>query len=501
MMLALAMSVLGINALKAEITADFSKEIGPVRRALHSSGYSPKITSNGNITEQIKSMNFDYVRTHDLALINSGERVVDTHFIFPFMHLDARDPKNYCFKPTDYLLKLSQDAGMKIFYRLGTSIEHSGPKVHFNTLIPDDFDKMAEVFAGTIRHYTRGWADGFNWDIKYWEIWNEPDGFNNMWCLPDGDGGVGNTKEERKADRRRRDAKRLELFAQFYVKCLKRLKSEFPDIKVGGPALCSYKESYFRTLLEACRRENVAPDFISWHYYGDKPSVIIGNADKACRLCDSFGFKKCELIINEWHYLGDYSWKGLRSTDPAILKKVWESPASHNGIDSSCFTLSTLARLQTSKYDQAYFYGCRHTGSWGYMDEFRRYYKIWYALNLFGSIMKDCTNLCASTCEDTVSTLAAKSADGKTGWLLVSDYRGKDEKVAVDVKGVREVLSATLLDHERNNESINVSLVDGKLTLDKKLSGSAAFLVKFSLCGGSARDADVTPCGSKFDVE
>ena len=39
-MLALAMSVLGINALKAEITADFSKEIGPVRRALHSSGYS-----------------------------------------------------------------------------------------------------------------------------------------------------------------------------------------------------------------------------------------------------------------------------------------------------------------------------------------------------------------------------------------------------------------------------------------------------------------------------
>ena len=94
MTFALVASVMGMNALMAEMTADFSKEIGPVRRALHSSGYSPKIDSNGNLTEQIKSMNFDYVRTHDLALINPGHRVVDTHFIFPLMHLDAKDPKN-----------------------------------------------------------------------------------------------------------------------------------------------------------------------------------------------------------------------------------------------------------------------------------------------------------------------------------------------------------------------------------------------------------------------
>ena len=466
---------------QTKINADFSKEAGSVRRALHSSGYAPRISMNRNLTKQIRSMNFDCVRTHDLALVNPGQRIVDSHFIFPLMHLDAKDPKNYCFKPTDHLLSLCREAGLKVFYRLGTSIEHSGPKVHFNSLIPDDFDKMAETFAGTVRHYNCGWADGFDWDIRYWEIWNEPDGFNNMWCLPDGDGGTGDTDEARKADRKRRDAMRRRLFSEFFVKCLKRLKSEFPGIKVGGPALCNYNEAYFRELLGACSREGIAPDFISWHYYGDKPSVLLSGADKARRLCDSFGFDKCELIINEWHYLGDYSWPGLRSADPAVLEKVWKGPASHNGIDSSCFTLSVLAQLQSSKYDQAYFYGCRHTGSWGYMDEHNRYFKVYYALKLFGSVMEGCSKLCESAGAGTVSVLAAKSPDGKSGWLLVSDYRGKSERIFVDVKGVKGVSSATVLDHERDNAEADVSYCGGRLTLGKKLSGSAAFLVKFDL--------------------
>ena len=465
----------------ADLSVDFSKETGKVRRELHSSGYAPKSVSGGNLTDEIKMLNFAYTRTHDLALINSGQRVVDTHFIFPLMHLDATKPENYYFKATDHLLKLSQDAGLKIFYRLGTSIEHSGPDVHFNSLIPEDFDKQAEVFAGTVRHYTRGWADGFNWDIKYWEIWNEPDGFNNMWCLSDGDGGKGATAAERDADRKARDLKRRALFIEFFVKCLKRIKSEFPDVKVGGPAMCWMYKEYFHDLLKACKEAGVAPDFISWHYYGSDPSVMIKWADSARALCDSFGFTKCELIINEWHYLGAYSWGGLRNNDPEVLKKVWEGPASHNGIDSSCFTLSTLAQFQTSKYDHAFYYGCRHSGAWGYMDEHRRKFKVWYALKLFGSIMKECPTLCASSVKGTVSTLATKSADGKTGWLLVSDYRGKADKLVLDVTGVRGVASATLLDHERNNVPVDAAFADGKLTLTKKMPGSAAFLVKFDL--------------------
>ena len=89
--------------------------------------------------------------------------------------------------------------------------------------------------------------------------------------------------------------------------------------------------------------------------------------------------------------------------------------------------------------------------------------------------------MCASAGGGTVATLAAKSADGKSGWLLVSDYRGEADSLALDVKGVRGVRSATLLDHERDNENTDAGFAGGKLTLKKKLPGSAAFLVKFDL--------------------
>lgn len=38
-----------------------------------------------------------------------------------------------------------------------------------------DFQKWAVVCEHIVRHYNEGWADGYHLNIKYWEIWNEPD--------------------------------------------------------------------------------------------------------------------------------------------------------------------------------------------------------------------------------------------------------------------------------------------------------------------------------------
>ncbi len=454
---------------RVDATVDFSKKTGrDVNPWLHCAGFAPSFSNRGvrNTDELLQDLNLTAVRTHDWALLNAGQRIVDTHFIFPLMHLDPKDPKNYYFKATDDILALAQEKlGVKIAYRLGTSIEHSG-KTHYNILIPEDYDKYAEVLAGIVRHYTKGWANGYNWDIKYWEIWNEPDGITNCW------GGNGESHDVLRKK-----------FIKLFVTVLKRLKSEFPELEVGGPALCWLHTDYFKDLLLACKEAGVAPDFISWHNYGASADGLRDQAKRGRELCDKLGFTKTKLIINEWHFFGNYSWSDLRSRDPVVRARTLTGPGAHNGIDAAVFTLETLAKFQTSKYDQAYYYGCRHNGSWGFKDYDERKYKTYYALKMFGDIVSQYTQLVdVKTPVRWVTPFAGLSADGKKGFVFVSDYGGRSPLV-VDVAGVAQPknVRAVVLDYTRNLEPVAVKWTNGRLELPRKDANSVAFLVTFDL--------------------
>jgi len=463
------------------LCADFGSETGQIRPELHSSGFGPTICSQtAQDLEDVRAMGFKAARTHDWALINPNQRVCDYFHLFPLMHLDPRDPKNYVFGPTDYLLKRTrEEAGLDIFYRLGTSIEHSGHKIHFNALIPDDFDRVAEIFAATVRHYNRGWANGHRWGIKYWEIWNEPEGIESMWSP------AGGTEGLPLAELTKKRVECRAKFVTFFVAVLRRLKAEFGDeIKVGGPALQTYRESWFRPLLSACKLAGVKPDFISWHGYGNDPSVFVREADAARKLCDEFGFSECELILDEWHYFGrdDYSWADMqRCSDPLVKARIWTGPRSHNGIHSACFTLASLANLQRSKMSQAYYYGCRHVGSWGFKDEHQAKYKVFYGLKLFGDIVRNYPMMCESVSEGSVTTLAVKSADGLKKGLLVVDYGGAAQRLSVAVKGVAADAKVTcaLLDETHDLAPHSATFSEGKLHLEKTNGNSAAFWIEF----------------------
>ncbi|MBQ3005118.1 MAG: hypothetical protein IJD88_04230, partial [Clostridia bacterium] len=159
------------------ISIDFTKETGKIK-PMHAVNNGPKKAresqSRGNFDKWVE-IGIPYARNHDASIEYSygGEHIVDIIAIFPDFDADVNDPASYDFHLTDEYLQTTLEAGTKIFYRLGNKIEHWSKK--YGTVKPKDYKKWAQICEHIIMHYNEGWADGYHWDIEYWEIWNEPD--------------------------------------------------------------------------------------------------------------------------------------------------------------------------------------------------------------------------------------------------------------------------------------------------------------------------------------
>ena len=160
------------------VSVDFSQKKGAIK-PLHSTNNGPayKWAADQRITNlpHFQEAGIPYARIHDASFYATygGEHIVDVNMIFTNPDADPYDPASYDFDLTDDYLKVIELGGSKVFYRLGSKIEHWRKK--YNTLPPKDFKKWAIVCEHIIRHYCYGWANGFNMDIEYWEIWNEAD--------------------------------------------------------------------------------------------------------------------------------------------------------------------------------------------------------------------------------------------------------------------------------------------------------------------------------------
>ena len=445
-------------------TADFTTSPGKMRPLLHSSSWATRTHPRGlmNDDESIRSLKQTAFRTHDAPLVNNGQNIVDTHEIFPLMHLDAKDPKNYVFKPTDHYLEVNFALGLKCMYRMGSSIEHTGDW-GYNTLNPADHEKYAEVLAGIVRHYTKGWADGYEWGDRFlgWELFNEPD-VAACWR---------GTKDE---------------LINLFVTCLKRLKSEFPEARVGGPAFGWLNEEYMRDVLRACKKAGVAPDFIAWHRYADSPRDVLSTPAKARKLCDEEGFPKCELVLDEWHYLLNGSWNGIQgATSPDMVQRAQEGVTGIKNIDSAVFTIQVEQGFHDTPLTESYYYGAGFNGNWGYVDNYRRYAKVYYAMRMMGEMNEACSDRATCTVANArYSAFGAWAKDRKSARLVVSDFRGTEQMLDVAVKGLDKAKRVTVKVLDDTRDFIPTKDFDwhaGKLTLVKADRRSVAFLVTFEL--------------------
>ena len=471
------------------VTVDFSRADRRLRPALHSSGLGGKLTgpASARISE-LKPLHFYAARTHDWALDNPGQRMLDTYHIFPLLHADADDPRNYFFGPTDEILRQTvADLGIKVMYRMGTSIESvnarrkwndpSAPKPgYYNSVEPSDWNQYVKALSHIIRHYTKGWAGGYEWGamIPYWELWNEPnDRPGGSWLNTDGD-----------FDQQRNFAR----YRKFFVFVMKRLKAEFPDLKFGGPAACYPDYAFVRDFLKECKDAGYAPDFLSWHNYGCRPEDMLSTPEKMRAICDEFGFKDAELVINEWHYLPYSSVWGDFSAGPERYRRIIDPDTGLASVESAVYTLQVIMGLQRSCLDQSYFYGCGHDYGmdWGIRRADGSLNKVYYALKAFGTVVADCDRLAAVEGYDYRKPVQAHgylSRDGKRKYLIVSRFKDKTAEIRVSVRGLEglKCVSCLALDAKRDLEEVKDAFVrkDGELIFTVRDPASFAYLLVF----------------------
>jgi hypothetical protein len=292
--------------------------------------------------------------------------------------------------------------------------------------------------------------------MKYWEIWNEPEGHLNMWSGTD------------------------ELFAEFFAVVLKRLKAEFPELKIGGPAHCTFRPQLIDMIKKECDKLGVKPDFYSYHMYANNLEDSYRSAFEPREYLDKIGWDGVELCLNEWHFIR--AWSGVHSN---VTEESWRRANDGRdgllGINSAAFNIATFCIWQNSPLDSAYYYGCG-TGYWGITRPSKLFNKNYYSLLLMRDMVYGYPEKVAlGGGTETQRAIAGLSEDGTKAAVLVSDFCGPEMEIKVSVKGFENPSSAkaVLLDDIYDNAESDIALAeDGFYHLQKKEPGAAVFMLK-----------------------
>lgn len=415
-----------------KVKVDFLKTVGKIK-PMHATNNGPIKGigfggANANGFEMWKNAGIPFVRTHDSSFCASygGEHTVDIHAVFPNFERDVNDELSYDFVVTDNYLKQITDCGSKVFYRLGSKIEHEVKK--YNTLPPKDFKKWAEICEHIIMHYTKGWANGFFYDIEYWEIWNEPD------------------LDPEDSNNKRTWGGTAEQFYNFYEIVATHLKSKFPNLKIGGPA-SAYREGWIEGFFKHLTRDKkqVPLDFFSWHCYGSTTEKIYNRSVWVRNKLNEYGYSATESILNEWNYLT--SWDDFAYSVKQVIS-----------IKGAAFNLAVMCSAQKEGLiDMLMYYDARPCAYNGLFD----YYtyaplKGYYSFKMFNELYL-LKNACyCETNNENIYAIAAKNNEEKE--VLISYFTNDDSAIAYDITldfgDIKDSFEMLLLDSEHNADRV-----------------------------------------------
>lgn len=397
----------------AKITVDFSKQKGKIK-PVNGVGQPPILYGvDDEMFHYLTEAHIPFSRLHDTGGFLGGNRFVDVPNLFRDFNADPDDPAAYDFAFTDVLITSLIKHGVEPFFRLGVSIENDIAIRAYRIDPPKDFHKWAVICEHIIRHYTEGWADGFRYNIRYWEIWNEPDNWEEI-----------ELNQEWHATK--------EVFYEFYGVASTYLKEKFPHLMIGGYGSCgfcsldgegtklansspryAYFVEFFDGFIDYIKAHNCPLDFFSWHSY-TTPSRTMGHARYARRRLDEAGYTHTESTCNEWNYRAD-----LRGT-----------------IQHAAFTTGMLLGFQDVPLDSAMFYDAR-CGVSTYSGLFNpltlKPFPAYYGFIAFGELCARGTQV-ESTCD--TENVFAVAATGEAGsCLVIANITDKDTPLDLSLGG------------------------------------------------------------------
>lgn len=186
--------------------------------------------------------------------------------------------------------------------------------------------RWRELIRQAILHYNREKT----YQIKYLEVWNEPD-LSEYWS---------GTQEE---------------YFEVYRATAEAARSADPSIRVGGPAVSNWAGAIgkstplIKTLLEFTHRNRLPMDFISWHAFEKDPTLLRGAVKEVQAWKRAAGLPNAELFVDEWNY----GTPGLEREGPigAAFAATMMMTVFGSGVDRQAFAM--LQNVDTAKADFA----------------------------------------------------------------------------------------------------------------------------------------------------
>lgn len=392
------------------ITVDFSKKCGKIKplTAVNGAPRSGGVGLPYDFTDEFCAMAVPMARVGATTGDYGYNQFVNVHSIFPDFQADENLEDSYNFLPTDLYLASIRGAGAEIFYCLGEATEPYSKKLYART--PADKEKWARICEHIIMHYNEAWANGFKWNIKYFEIWNAPDTTE----------GFADSSEE---------------YFELYRVVANHLKERFPKIKLGAygargfyalnridatEEMKGYVPFMQQFLSYISKEETSAPlDFFTWSCYTSNPEELAMHAKYARSYLDTAGRKRTRSILCEYNTHTRSGVPCLSRDFPselgAALTLMQKSP-----VDVMMYSTTDVVSEKNGLFSVDDYTSHRHYSAYNVMCAFAELYRLGSAIETTSDYRKE------------VYSLAAQGKDSAAILVTTRDYRGKVELLLKD---------------------------------------------------------------------